>query len=473
MKRPLGCLTGTGLLAALLTALVAVSGALASSNRIFSAGPLNSRAGQAIGGIASHAALEGSCAACHPAFWSSVQMRDRCLDCHTEIAAQLGDPARLHGAVAAGTDCRFCHTEHQGPDGRLTTVDEVDYAHDLAGFSLRAHVEQQMQAPLACRDCHPESLGVFAAQSCAVCHSVIDEVFSDDHTLAFGPTCLACHDGVDRFGTGWDHNGTTFPLAGAHAAASCSRCHLGMHTLAALRRTPQACVDCHSDEDIHAGRLGGSCGDCHTLDSWHDATIDHTLTGFGLEAGHDLAECSACHVNRQWAGLPRTCFGCHAQDDAHAGRFGTQCEACHRPTTWSDWTFDHDRSAFRLTGAHRSVPCLACHTAEAFGGTPSACSACHAEPAYHAGLFSPTCGSCHNTSAWRPTSYNAPHGFPMNHGGAGGNCGRCHPGTLVGYTCYGCHNQGEIANKHSERFASFSDCVSCHPTGQEADGEDD
>jgi len=88
-------------------------------------------------------------------------------------------------------------------------------------------------------------------------------------------------------------------------------------------------------------------------------------------------------------------------------------------------------------------------------------------------IYKTNCAACHSTSAWMPASYNGPHTFPMNHGGAGGNCRTCHPGSYGSYTCYACHDQGEITNKHSERFSDFSNCVACHASGQEGDGGED
>ncbi len=463
MKRPLGCLTGAGLLAAALTAAVITATAFASSQKLFSPGELSAASGAPLGGVSTHASLEADCAACHPAFWSAVTMGDRCLGCHTQIADEIGDASRLHGELATPENCRDCHTEHHGRAAGLTTVDQVDFGHDRVGFVLTAH-RADLAAPLACRDCHTESLRTLDIQDCAACHFTLDSQFLGDHLLSFGTNCLECHDGIDSYGADWDHATTSFPLLGAHADLVCTRCHLAMHTLEELHRTPQQCIECHAADDLHAGRLGEDCRSCHNPGTWQDATIDHELTGFVLEASHALADCLGCHVDRLWWGIPTTCIGCHAADDHHAGRFGTDCGTCHRPTTWADWSFDHNLAAFRLTGAHINAPCLACHTGGSFRGTPSACGACHAEPSVHAGMFGTSCGTCHSTSAWLPASYNGPHRFPMNHGGAGGSCGRCHTGGLTGYTCYGCHDRAEMADKHSD-LGDFSNCMACHPTG--------
>ncbi len=53
----------------------------------------------------------------------------------------------------------------------------------------------------------------------------------------------------------------------------------------------------------------------------------------------------------------------------------------------------------------------------------------------------------------------------MNHGGANGQCAKCHPSSLTSYTCYNCHKQSDIASKHAG-IKNLSDCVACHPSGK-------
>jgi hypothetical protein len=114
-----------------------------------------------------------------------------------------------------------------------------------------------------------------------------------------------------------------------------------------------------------------------------------------------------------------------------------------------------------LTGAHVNVRCESCHGNNRFAGTPTACVACHGEPAWHAGALGTNCASCHNTSAWRPASFNLSHPEPrvkehgtgINHGGA--SCQTCHPSTVRSYTCLACHsdNQGGEGDegKHDDK----------------------
>lgn len=605
MRRPLGCLTGTGLLAAMLAALAVVGAAAFTGNGIFSPGDLNARTGAAtLGDVRSHADLAARCDACHAPAWGEARMGDRCLECHTEVAAELADPAQLHFGLADPGNCRQCHTEHHGAMADLTRADMRGFPHDRVGFSLRAHAMLGDGGAFVCRDCHGDSVRSFDVSACQACHQALDPVYSDEHTADFGLACLECHDGVDRHGRAFDHGAVPFPLLGRHADVACRQCHVEATTLLALRRTTTECVACHRDEDPHAGRLGSDCGTCHTPLSWQQARMDHGRTSFALTGSHRLAACEGCHVGRRWQGIPTacaechvddnphgnqfsvgcqechqttrwsdvtfdhsqsrfvldgahrqatcaachaggryagtprdcigchrqddrhtgelgsdcaachrptrwsdvtfdhdrssfplvgshrplacsachtggrfrglatTCAGCHLKDDRHAGQFGTDCAACHRPTRWSEVTFDHARSSFPLTGAHRSTACSRCHSGGTFKGTPRACVNCHAEPGVHAGRFGTRCADCHSTTAWLPAGYNGPHAFPMNHGGAGGSCSTCHPSSLTSYTCTNCHDHSpdRMQDKHKEISGfSMDACLSCHAGGQKGD----
>ena len=325
MRQRLGCLSGTGLFAALITILVVAGYAYARGGLLYNPGPLNAQSGTALGGVTSHAEIGGECKACHTAPWESATMADRCVVCHTEIAAQLTNAASLHGAIMQGNSsltCRHCHTEHRGVDAPLTVLDSGDFPHDATGFSLQ----------------------------------------------------------------------------GAHAEVACE----------------------------------------------------------------------SCHINGQFKGTPMDCNSCHQQDDAHAGRFGTDCAACHNPSDWKDASFDHNLSAFPLTGRHAELACEQCHASGQFAGLSTACVSCHAEPDFHAGLFGTDCAACHSTTAWTPAQFNGQHTFPLNHGG-GATCATCHPAGFTTYTCYGCHEheEAEVIERHLDKeIPNFQNCMECHPTGQ-------
>jgi hypothetical protein len=201
------------------------------------------------------------------------------------------------------------------------------------------------------------------------------------------------------------------------------------------------------------------------------------LTDYLLVGAHVQAACVQCHPNNVYEGTPQDCYACHQQRDIHAGGFGQNCAQCHTSDGWQGATFDHAATAFPLTGAHTNLGCTQCHVDNVYQGTPQNCSACHQEPAFHAGRLGSDCASCHATGAWTPAIYSRPHTFPFNHGEGGSNaCQTCHPASLPAYTCYSCHEHepSEIREEHQEEgIPDFQNCVACHPTGREGDGGED
>ena len=401
----LGCLSGTGIVAALVTALVIAGYAYARGGLMYNPGPLSSQGVRTLGGVTSHAETGGDCKACHVAPWDSATMADRCTACHTEIAGQMRDIATVHGTLFhndPSLGCRHCHPEHRGADAALTVMDGTSFPHEVVGFSLNAHPQTVAGQPFQCDDCHQRDITTFAPQTCDTCHRQMDAAFMTAHTLSFGSTCLDCHDGVDRFGQHFDHSNFSFQLTGKHTGLACVQCHVNAR-------------------------------------SFSDFSV-----------------------------ILQDCYSCHHNDEPHEGRFGVDCAACHTVDGWSPAAFDHNLSNFPLTGAHVNVACVNCHSNGQFQGASTACVACHAEPAFHAGQFGTDCAVCHSTAAWTPAEFNGQHAFPLNHGG-GTTCATCHPSSFTTYTCYGCHehSEGEIREKHLEEgIVNFQNCMECHPSGQ-------
>ena len=478
MKKRLGCLSASALGAALTTLLIIAGLLLVLGGQLFSPGPLNAQAGTvALGGTRSHAETGGHCAACHPAPWSRDRMADRCVACHQDIGGELQDPASLHGTFAQAaptTGCAGCHTEHRGAAAALTELDTASFPHQATGYALDGHPETSAGQPFACADCHGQDLTHFEQAACTDCHRQVDAAYMQAHTTAFGSECLPCHDGLDTYGARFDHNQLTFALRGKHAAVDCAGCHADARSIADLRGAPEDCFSCHEEDDAHDGQLGQDCGACHTPEDWQQATIDHDRTTFPLTGKHVDVACQDCHLNGQFKGTATDCFACHKEDDAHGGQFGQDCAGCHTPDDWPAATFDHGQTAFPLAGKHVNVACQNCHSGNTYKGTPTACSACHDDPAYHLGLLGTECQDCHGVDGWSPARLNLAHTFPIDHGEAGATpCRTCHPNSLSAYTCYGCHEhvEAEIADKHlGDDIPDFQDCMRCHPTGQKEEG---
>jgi hypothetical protein len=441
----LGCLSGTGILAAILTAFIIAGYAYASGGLMYSPGPLNAQAGETLGGVNSHAATSGNCQACHVPPWDSAHMDDRCIGCHTGTIAELRDTNSMHGRMLQNNPqltCRECHLEHRGAAASLTVITGKEFPHETVGYSLNAHQITAAQTPFTCDDCHQGDISVFASDACQACHRQISQTFALAHTLEYGDDCLACHDGVDRFDENFRH-AFDFRLTGKHAAITCANCHTGARALADFTTLNSTCASCHRKDEPHEGRFGADCTACHTVEGWKPATFDHALSAFKLEGKHAKTQCEDCHANGSYAGTPTDCFACHQKDDEHAGKFGADCAACHQPSNWEDVTFDHNKSNFPLTGQHAGLACEQCHTDQQFAGLSTACVTCHTDPAYHAGLFSTDCASCHTTNNWLAT-YTGSHpgiadegGSGVNHGNT--NCRTCHTQNLRSATCLACH----------------------------------
>jgi len=388
-----------------------------------------------------------TCEDCHTQGLRRFDVKE-CSRCHLNIEGVAFMPHE----VTFGSACLNCHN---GPESFSSNFD-----HGTTGFPLVA-----AHASLACGDCHAvartlEDLKA-APIRCVGCHAK-----DDAHSGRLGDDCAACHKPVRWSEVNFNHADVGFVITGKHTDLTCSACHVKGNT----SQVPSSCVGCHGQDDSHQGRLGNDCSACHDTLGWTSVQFDHAVTGFALTQAHGGLACNTCHSPSNVSPAPSDCVGCHLQDDAHDGAFGADCSACHRPTLWSDWTFNHNLSPFKLTGAHIKTTCVSCHVGGRFQDTATACVACHAEPAFHAGLFGTNCASCHSTSAWRPAAFNGPHSFPLNHGDAGGNCATCHPSSYTSYTCYKCHNQGRIERKHSEEgIRNLSNCVACHRGGRGGD----
>jgi hypothetical protein len=463
----LGCFTASGLISTILTILILAGFYIVQGGILFSPGPLNAKSGPSLGGVTSHAEIAGQCNLCHTPFWGNATMADRCVVCHTDVAAQWRNPSTLHGVLRKNEPemtCRTCHPDHRGANASLTDMSNANFPHDSLGYSLLAHQPRSNGSQIGCPDCHAQNyIAPFDQSVCATCHSKIDPVFTQTHLLAFGNDCLACHDGVDSYGHNFDHNKQKFPLTGKHADTLCSSCHLNARNLTDLRSAPQDCYSCHAKDDNHQGRFGTNCGICHTTTGWTPASFDHNLAAFKLDGQHINVACENCHINNVFKGTPTGCYSCHKKDDIHKGHYGTNCAACHTTAGWLPANVDHNLFSFKLTGKHITVACEGCHINGLFKGTPSGCYSCHQKDDNHKGRFGKDCGACHSTNGWKPATFDHNlSGFPLTGAHTALNCTQCHAsGNFGGLSpsCAACHAEPSV---HAGMFGT--DCVQCHNT---------
>ena len=408
----------------------------------------------------------------------------KCQDCHVEnqfkgletacASCHLKDDKHQR---QFGTSCESCHT----PDD----WEQTTFRHDLKRFTFEG---QALDIATSCATCHLQDdkhQGKYGT-SCESCHTSDDwerATFRHDLTrfvfegrpLDIATNCVACHRQDDRhdgrFGVQcqrchtpdewdrvtFDHSQTDFPLIGKHAGLECEACH----ETGEFAAVETLCIACHRQDDKHEGQYGTSCERCHVADGWDQVIFDHTIAGL--------------MYNGQPLDIATRCALCHLEDDQHSGKFGQACYECHVPDGWDQVTFDHALTRFPLDGAHRDVACEKCHADQKFAGTPTDCAACHAEPRVHLGLLGTQCADCHTVNAWSPALL-PDHTFPLNHESRTNiACDVCHDqGTFQTYTCYNCHEHdpAKIQRKHLEEgIRDYQDCMRCHPTGREEEGE--
>jgi hypothetical protein len=146
---------------------------------------------------------------------------------------------------------------------------------------------------------------------------------------------------------------------------------------------------------------------------------------------------------------------------------GDECRRCHREHNGAHaaltkmGSFNHDWTAFTLTGKHESAACKACHTSQAYKGTSQACSSCHADT-HHKGSMGANCRQCHGTSEWKGAVFDHDRtSFKLTGKHVTAECAACHKGAVYKETpdaCVSCHAD----TKHKGSFGT--NCQQCHNT---------
>jgi hypothetical protein len=455
----------------------------------------------------SHSHLEGmsNCTQCHE---SGKQLSSqKCLTCHTLLASQIASGKGAH-ANQEFRQCENCHIEHQGKNFDLIHWEggkEV-FDHRLSGYSLEgAHTR------LKCEECHREEyirdkvslttkdknlkrtfLGL--SQDCLTCHK-------DHHRQQLAEACLSCHS-FDAWipATRFNHKNTAFPLSGRHRLLSCDQCHSKQKDqqedfYIQYKKLPHGrCSDCH--RDIHAGRLGDRCADCHTTAGWRGNlanVFNHDHTKYPLRGKHKRVACTACHPTGRSLKIARFTFCRDCHSDYHQGQFSARerkgaCEECHTVTAFSPSSFTleaHQETDYPLTGAHFAIPCTACHQKTATGIKfrllSYDCITCHSDPHEgHVDKFldkisgytkKSGCQYCHSTESWSTVAFDhTSTGFALEYKHKDIRCISCHKRSIINKTvfkglkpaCYSCHEdihygQFEVVNNPDK-----TECERCH-----------
>jgi len=271
------------------------------------------------------------------------------------------------------------------------------------------------------------------------------------------------------------------PVVAAHAdiEKDCRKCHEPFRQQAERG----LCLACHdevrADIEEHLGFHGrvptanrAECRHCHTEHAGRRSDIlrldreafDHDETDFALSGAHAGVACAACHPRGEKPrDAPSACHECHAEDDPHRGTLGTDCAICHDSKKWEQARFDHDQTAFRLTGTHAKTSCASCHPDRHYDGTPTACVDCHRMDDEHRGRRGTKCGDCHDAVRWDRTKFDhdARTDFPLRARHAEIPCDACHTGARLEdplpRDCRGCHTEDD-----PHRGQLGARCESCH-----------
>jgi hypothetical protein len=454
------------------------------------------------------------CEACHtPHSWANQRsMADR----HSRTRFPL---VGLH----ANVDCDSCHRSQQ-PNQYATTPTECGQCHVQSYLNAKNPNHAAGGFSRRCEDCHTASgwrpatgvdhsttrfplTGAHQAVSCARCHvggkfagtpldcyschqANYNSTSNPKHVASnFPRTCESCHStNAWKPASGIDHNKTRFPLTGAHQRVDCTRCHVGGR----YAGTATDCYSCHqanyngtTNPNHASGGFPRTCESCHSTNAWKPASnIDHNKTRFPLTGAHQQVDCARCHVGGRYAGTPTDCYSCHqakynstTNPNHAASNFPRTCESCHTTIAWKPASFDHNKTRFKLTGAHQQVDCARCHIGGRYAGTPTDCYSCHqanyngtTNPNHVSGGFPRTCESCHSTNAWKPASFD--HNktrFKLTGAHQQVDCTRCHVGGRYAGTatdCYSCHqaNYNGTTNPNHRAAGFPTDCQGCHTT---------
>jgi hypothetical protein len=247
--------------------------------------------------------VDTACTACH-AGERYKGVPKACIGCHRQEDKHKG---------LYGEKCESCH------GAKVWSAITFDHDRDTKYPLVAKHIS------VPCEMCHKEDpKSVKTPTVCSGCH-----LKDDVHKTRLGKECQDCHN-ISGWPIGalFDHSKTKLPLTGKHAETKCADCHKAKiyDPIAAT------CVSCHAKKDVHLGRLGPKCEQCHNDTVWKTWRFDHAKqTKFALTGAHANAGCYGCHEKKgvERATLPVACNSCHKKDDTHKGAFGTNCAKCH------------------------------------------------------------------------------------------------------------------------------------------------
>jgi hypothetical protein len=416
----------------------------------------------------------------------------QCADCHKGAAAGQ--------FMGLSTQCYSCHAQdaNNAPIDHSSFPKNCESCHSVdtwfgARFdhlAVTGYALTGMHATLECTACHTNNKFKGTPSDCYSCHQAdFTKTTNPPHVPAGLPhDCANCHSTTDWLNAKFDHNAfTKFPLTGRHVGVQCVQCHVNNQ----FANTATDCYSCHKADFTSANNpphvaagFPTSCQQCHTTSGWSPSSFDHSKTAFPLTGAHVSTQCAQCHVNNNYTSLPTDCYGCHKNDFNNANNpghvaagFPTNCTLCHNTSSWLNSTFDHNKTAFPLTGAHITVACAQCHTNNNYTSLPHDCYSCHKadfistnNPAHVPAGFPTDCTVCHNTSSWAGANFDhSKTRFPLTGAHITVQCSQCHANNVFAGTptaCFNCHQTDFTGTTNPPHAATNlpHDCSICHST---------
>ncbi len=365
-----------------------------------------------------HSELEGisNCTKCHEL--GEEVKSSKCLDCHSEISELINSNRGYHSSNdVKSKECFDCHSEHHGRNFQIVRFDKASFDHKKAKFELLGRHSQ-----IKCEECHNSKY-------------ITDEKIKQKKNtfLGLNPDCLSCH------------------------------------------------------TDFHQQTLSPICLDCHDFNSFRPAPkFNHLKAEFQLTGAHENVKCISCHPKtkkegkdfQQFTNLKfEKCLDCHK--DPHSGKFGSNCESCHKTTSFKDILnldrIDHNSTGFPLIGKHQNIECKSCHGNNLSRSIKhDLCIDCHND--YHKGDFKKgreiaDCKECHNEFGFSPSLYTIEKHNQSNFVLIGSHlaipCKKCHfidnewKFRVEGEKCIYCH-ENVHGNEISSPYLTDNNCENCH-----------
>jgi hypothetical protein len=348
----------------------------------------------------------------------------------------------------------------------------------MPGKLTQGHAKYEEQ----CDKCHEAFSKKSQRRLCVACHKKVAADIKDKRGMHGRVTeirnveCKQCHS--DHLGRNADivqfnrdlfnHDKTDYPLKGAHLKTACGACHKSGKL---YREAESVCYSCHKNRDVHQGKFGKKCNDCHSEARWKKTSFDHNKTDYKLTGKHAEISCNLCHLKGRYKDAPQKCFACHRLNDVHTGKYGSKCQECHSTKGWKSSQFDHDvKTDFPLHGRHKEARCDSCHKTDFKKKLETTCYSCHKAQDIHKGVLGKRCQDCHGATAWKKHSFSHKkfprtacvdcHKHDDEHKGRyGDKCDNCHKVVSWGKARFDHTRNTKYPLKGKHRDVA---CVRCH-----------